>query len=70
MKVKMLLGLILLFFSTSILAQEKVVTGVVTDGVDPLPGVSIILKGTAKGTETDFDGKYSIKAKQGDVTCF
>lgn len=60
----------MLFLSTSILAQEKVVTGSVSDGTDPLPGVSVLIKGTAKGTETDFDGKYSIEAKQGDVLVF
>ena len=70
MKVKMLLGLMMLFISTSILAQEKVVTGTVTDGTDPLPGVSIIIKGTSKGTETDFNGKYSINVKQNDILVF
>jgi len=51
-------------------AQEKTVSGTVSDNSGPLPGVSVLLKGTATGTETDFDGKYSIKAKTGDVLSF
>ncbi len=53
-----------------IFAQEKKVTGTVTDDVEPLPGVSILVKGTIKGVETDFDGNYSIVVKQGDVLVF
>ena len=51
-------------------AQEKTVSGTVTEESGPLPGVSVLIKGTTKGTETDFDGKYSIKAKNGDVLVF
>ena len=51
-------------------AQEKTVTGVVSDETGPLPGANIIVKGTKKGTQTDVDGKYSIKAKQGEVLVF
>jgi len=43
-------------------AQERSVSGVVTsaeDG-DPLPGVSVVIKGSTIGTVTDMDGKYSI----------
>ena len=48
-------------------AQEKTVTGVVSDNSGPLPGANIVVKGTTRSTQTDFDGKYSIKAKQGEV---
>ena len=51
-------------------AQDKTVSGTVTEDSGPLPGVSILVKGTNRGTETDFDGKYSIKAKNGDVLVF
>ncbi|WP_408036415.1 SusC/RagA family TonB-linked outer membrane protein [Tenacibaculum aestuarii] len=54
----------------SILAQEKTVTGTVTDQTGALPGVSVIIKGTNKGVETDFDGKYAIKVNQGAVLVF
>jgi TonB-linked SusC/RagA family outer membrane protein len=48
-------------------AQEKTVSGVVSDGMGPVPGANVIVKGTKNGVQTDFDGKYSIKAKTGDV---
>ena len=51
-------------------AQEKTVSGTVSDESGGLPGVSVIIKGTTKGTETDFDGKYSIKTKSGDILVF
>jgi TonB-linked SusC/RagA family outer membrane protein len=41
--------------------QQKSVTGKVTDsGGGPLPGVSVVVKGTTTGTITDFDGNYSL----------
>jgi len=46
------------------------VTGTVSDGSDALPGVSIQVKGSTTGTETDFDGNYSINANSGDVLVF
>jgi len=49
-------------------AQEKTVTGVVSDKSGPIPGANIVVKGAAnRSTQTDFDGKYSIKAKAGEV---
>ncbi|WP_442265478.1 SusC/RagA family TonB-linked outer membrane protein [Tenacibaculum sp. ZS6-P6] len=51
-------------------AQDRTISGIVTDGFDPLPGVSVLKKGTTTGTETNFDGKYTIKAKTGDVLIF
>lgn len=52
-------------------AQEMTVTGTVTDNNGaPLPGVNIIERGTNNGTQTDFDGKYSIKTSQGEVLVF
>nr|WP_321223624.1 mucoidy inhibitor MuiA family protein [uncultured Psychroserpens sp.] len=45
----------------------KTVTGVVTASSDglPLPGVSVIEKGTTNGVQTDFDGNYTIKTQNG-----
>lgn len=54
-------------FST-VHAQE--VNGTVTDESGPVPGVSVIIKGTTVGTTTDFDGNYSITANNGDVLVF
>jgi len=67
---KFLVLLLFVINVTSILAQEKTITGNVTDDSGPLPGVSIIIKGTTTGTETDFDGNYSIKTKVGDILVF
>ncbi|MCB0474435.1 MAG: SusC/RagA family TonB-linked outer membrane protein [Flavobacteriaceae bacterium] len=51
-------------------AQERTISGTVKDDTGPLPGVSILIKGTTKGAETDFDGNYSISAKTGDILVF
>lgn len=52
-------------------AQEQSISGTVTDASGlPIPGVNVIIKGTSTGTQTDFDGKYSINANQGDVLTF
>ena len=51
-------------------AQEKTITGTVTDESGPLPGVSILIKGTTTGTETDFDGHYTINARVGDILVY
>ena len=65
-----ILTLLLAFVVQFTFAQEKTITGTVTDETGPLPGVSVIIKGTTSGTETDFDGKYSIQANVGDVLVF
>ena len=72
---KRIVLLILLVFSMSFGGHAQSTTevkGNVTSAVDglPIPGVSIILKGTSKGTTTDFDGNYAINAKTGDVLEF
>ena len=48
-------------------AQEKTVTGVVSEKSGALPGANVVVKGTTRGTQTDVDGKYSIKAKVGET---
>lgn len=54
-----------------IIDQSKEIKGNVTDNYgNPLPGVNIIIAGTVKGTGTDFDGNYTIEAKEGDVLEF
>ena len=65
-----ILTLLLAFMVQITFAQEKTITGTVTDESGPLPGVSIIIKGTTTGTETDFDGKYSLQASLGDVLVY
>ncbi len=64
------LTLLLAFAVQITFAQEKTVTGKVSDANGPLPGVTVIIKGTKAGTQTDFDGNYSIKAATGSVLQF
>jgi len=56
--------------SIAIYAQEKTITGNVSDENGPLPGVNILIKGTTTGTQSDFDGNYAIKANLGDKITF
>ncbi|HAZ04551.1 MAG: SusC/RagA family TonB-linked outer membrane protein [Bacteroidetes bacterium GWF2_42_66] len=49
--------------------QQKTVSGKVTDtSGQPLPGVTVVVKGTTNGTITDFDGKYTLASVPGDAT--
>ena len=50
----------------------KTVSGVVTSTADglPLPGVTIIEKGTSNGTQTDFDGNYSLQTTSGNTLVY
>ncbi|MBA6154782.1 SusC/RagA family TonB-linked outer membrane protein [Gelidibacter maritimus] len=75
MKIKLFkneLAIMLFVFVTQLtFAQERIVTGTVTDNLGvPLPGVSVLVKGTKEGTQTDFDGKYSLKASTNNVMVF
>ena len=57
--------IIFLLMTTFVFAQQS---GMVVDQNDePLPGASVVIKGTTMGTTTDFDGKFSINVSQGDV---
>lgn len=53
-------------------AQQKTISGTVKSKTDeiPIPGVNVFIKGTTTGTQTDFDGKYSIGVTTGDVLIF
>lgn len=61
MKITLLKSLIILgaFLSFSV-TQAQEVTGMVSDASGPLPGASVIEKGTTNGTQADFDGNYTI----------
>jgi TonB-linked SusC/RagA family outer membrane protein len=48
-------------------AQQKTVTGTVTSDGGKLPGATVSISGTKQGTQTDENGKFSIKAAQGNV---
>lgn len=66
-----LMVLLLLFSVTVSLAQESQVNGTVVDETGtPIPGVSVLLQGTTRGTTTDLDGKYTIEAPSSGVLIF
>ncbi|WP_115815447.1 SusC/RagA family TonB-linked outer membrane protein [Winogradskyella eximia] len=60
--------LLMLFFSICAFAQQVEINGIVTTESDgmPLPGANVLIKGTSRGTTTDFDGKYTIKVSRGE----
>ena len=71
MKVKILMLFIFVCCGSLLWAQEKTVTGVVTDeSKTPLPGVNVVIKGTTRGVSTDFDGKYTLRAKANETIEF
>lgn len=62
--------LFLVFFVQYGIAQVKSVSGTVSEKDGPLPGVSVVIKGTTTGTQTDFDGNYKIDAASGQTLVF
>ncbi len=70
-KLKKILALMFVFLAQITFGQENSVTGTVTDAKgEALVGVSILVKGTNTGTQTDFDGKFTVKAKPTDSLVF
>ncbi|MCT4643966.1 MAG: TonB-dependent receptor plug domain-containing protein, partial [Carboxylicivirga sp.] len=68
---KHVLGIFLFLLTLTSQAQDLTVTGKVTgtDGA-PVPGVSVVIKGTTTGTITTVDGDFSLPANRGDVIIF
>ena len=67
------MGFVLMLLAvTTAFSQEKTISGTVTSAADglPLPGVNVLVIGTTRGVQTDFDGNYTIKASQGEVLQF
>lgn len=71
MRGKITMFFLVLFCAPLFALAQQEVTGTVIDDLGlPLPGASIVLKGTTNGVTTDFDGKYVIQASEGDVLVF
>ncbi|PQJ31000.1 SusC/RagA family TonB-linked outer membrane protein [Nonlabens arenilitoris] len=67
---KMLLGIFLLAAQLTF-AQSNQISGTVSDeSGEPLLGVSVLIKGSTTGTQTDINGKYSLVASSGNVIVF
>ncbi|WP_339713389.1 TonB-dependent receptor [uncultured Kriegella sp.] len=64
MKSCLLMGAFLCFS----LAKAQTVTGNVSDGMGPLSGANVLVKGTTNGTQTDFDGNYTLTNVNNDAT--
>lgn len=62
--------LFLFLFGGIISSWGQTITGTVSSEEGPLPGATIIIKGTANGTTTDFDGNYSIEANSSQTLVF
>lgn len=61
----------MIILSTLITAHaQQTVTGIVTDANGPVPGVTVSIQGTNRGTQTDVDGRYSIQATAGETMQF
>jgi TonB-dependent starch-binding outer membrane protein SusC len=69
---KILLLLIVLWFSSGVFAQQIQVSGTVSSAEDgmPLPGVTVLVKGTTNGTITNFDGLYRLAVPPGATLVF
>jgi TonB-linked SusC/RagA family outer membrane protein len=66
-----ILVLLIVLMTQLTFAQERTVTGVVSDNTGmPIPGVSVLVKGTNFGTQTDFDGKFTITASPSQILLF
>lgn len=60
----------LILSTVSAYAQQVTVSGTVSSEDGPLPGASVVVKGTTNGVAADFDGNYTIQAQLGDVLMF
>ena len=71
-KIYFLLFFFLCLTSIPLAAQDIEIKGMVTEATtnEPLPGVTVRVKGKDTGTVTDMDGKYSIKANKGNILVF
>ncbi len=70
-KFSRILTLLLAFVVQVSFAQEKTISGTISDSSGfPLPGATIVVQGTVTGTSSDFDGRYAIKAKKGNTLIF
>lgn len=70
-KLPRFITVLFLFIGYLAFGQAQIISGTVTgeDGL-PLPGVNVFIKGSTTGTQTDFDGQYSITASPGEVLVF
>lgn len=68
LKALSLITLLMVFSIAAAFAQGREISGTVLDATlkDPLPGVTVLIKGTTRGTTTDLDGRFSLTVQPGD----
>lgn len=67
----LIFGFLCLGNTSNAFAQDETVTGTVTDtGGEPLPGASVLVKGSTNGTQTDFDGNYNLSVPSNSTLVF
>ncbi len=70
-KFSVILTLFLALVTQLLYAQKKTISGTVSDEFGlPLPGTTVLVKGSDTGTSSDFDGKFKIQANEGDIIEF
>ncbi|WP_127124419.1 SusC/RagA family TonB-linked outer membrane protein [Pseudoflavitalea rhizosphaerae] len=69
---RMLMSCILVMVCTSLLAQQRKLSGTVVNPADnkPLSNISVVVKGTSRGTTTDEKGNFTINASEGETLVF
>ena len=66
-----LVCLVFILLTSNSYGQDKNIEGIVSDNSGiPLPGVTVIKKGTKIGTSTDFDGNFNLTANTGEIIVF
>lgn len=71
-KLKIVLLTFAIVFANVGFAQQKTITGLITDQVsnEPLPGVTVVAEGTTNGTISDFNGRYSLTVENVETLVF
>ncbi|OHX67870.1 SusC/RagA family TonB-linked outer membrane protein [Flammeovirga pacifica] len=67
-KLKVVLSIILTFYSLTSFAQDRVIKGTVSAGNEQLIGANVLIKGTSIGTLTDFEGKFKLTVPEDATT--
>lgn len=62
-----ILILVFIFIVQQSFSQQKSIIGTVSDDAGPLPGATVLIQGTNVGTQTDFDGNFTLEARPTDI---
>jgi Ca-activated chloride channel family protein len=68
--IKKICLMIVMVITTQLFAQEKTITGTISDKSSPISGCNVVVKGTSNSQLSDVNGNYSINAKLGDILVY